>query len=58
MIEQSLLLKAQRAKIETFQQEKAGIETKYQKKMKAAEVKKQNLAQYHKGKKNTRTLKQ
>ena len=58
VIEQSLLLKAQTSKIETLQQEKAVIEAKYQKKMKAAEVKKQNLAQYHKRKKETRTLRQ
>jgi len=38
--------------------EKCVIEAKYQKKLKAAEVKKKNLAKYHQKKKDTRTIKQ
>jgi len=55
---QSDQIKAQTADMEKIQYEKAIIEAKYQKKLKAAEVKKQNLARYHERKKDTRTLKQ
>jgi len=51
-------LKAQIAVVEKIEHEKAVIEARYQKKLKAAEVKKRNLAQYHERKKDTRTLKQ
>lgn len=52
------MLEKQTSKLEKVRTEKAVIEAKYQKKLKAAEVKKKNLAKYHEVKKDTRTLRQ
>ena len=48
----------QQADLSNLKKEKSILEAKYLKKLKAAEVKKKNLAKYHKKKKDIRTIKQ
>ncbi len=51
-------IKRQKEKLEKLKAEKVALGAKYHKKLKAAEVKKKNLAQYHHDKKETRTQKE
>jgi hypothetical protein len=51
-------IKRQKTKVEKLKAEKVAIGAKYRKKLKAAEVKKKNLAKYHHDKKETRTQKE
>ena len=56
--EHSLVIHNQNQTIKSLQIEKATIEAKYYEKVKASDVKKKNLAQYHQKKKDTRTFKE
>jgi len=51
-------LTKQTQELEKIKTEKGKLEAKYQKKVKAAETKKNNLAKYHETQKDTRTLRQ
>ncbi len=52
------MIKRQKEKVEKLKAEKVALGAKYRKKLKAAEVKKKNLAKYHHDKKEIRTQKE